>query len=318
LTAPLLPIRVVALYRFTHFPDCEAIRAPLALVCCSHGIKGTLLIAHEGINGTIAGSDTDVDRVLSHIRGLPGCADIEVKESRAPTMPFHRMKVRIKREIVTMGAPDIDPLTEVGHYVAPEDWNALIAAPGTILIDTRNDYEVAVGSFAGAIDPQTRTFRDFPAWFQANRDAVLGNGTKPRVAMFCTGGIRCEKATAFLKAEGVEDVYHLKGGILAYLEAVAPEQSRWQGECFVFDERVAVTHGLAPGRHELCRACRTPIGDEQRASPLYAEGVSCPACHADRSAAQRAGYAERHRQTRLAEARGMAHIGAVPPIRGDG
>jgi UPF0176 protein len=317
-TDPLLPIRVVALYRFTPIPDCEAIRGPLARACRSHHIKGTILLAREGINGTIAGRDADVEALLAHIRTVPGCAAIDIRESRAPTLPFHRMKVRIKREIVTMGESGIDPLSDVGHYVAPQDWNALIDEPGTILIDTRNDYEVSVGSFAGAIDPHTRTFRDFPAWFQANRAALLGEGARPKVAMFCTGGIRCEKATAYLRSEGVDDVHHLKGGILAYLEMVAPEQSRWRGECFVFDERVTVTHGLAPGSHELCRACRTPIGDEQRGSPLYAEGVSCPACHANRSDAQRAGYAERHRQTRLAEARGTAHVGAMLPIRDDG
>ncbi len=311
-TTPL-PIRVVALYRFTRFPDCEAIRGPLAHACCAHGVKGTLLIAPEGINGTIAGSDAAIEHVVAHVRALPGCAAIDVKEARAHEMPFHRMKVRIKREIVTMGQPDIDPLADVGHYVAPADWNALIDDPATILIDTRNDYEVAVGSFAGAIDPRTRTFRDFPGWFRANRDALLRETARPRVAMFCTGGIRCEKATAFLRAEGIDDVYHLEGGILAYLATVPPEQSRWQGECFVFDERVTVTQGLAPGSHQLCRACRMPVGDEQRSSPLYAEGVSCPACHAERSDEQRAGYAERHRQAALAEARGRRHVGAAPP-----
>ena len=311
------PIRVSALYRFTPFEDCAAIQASLARVCADHAIKGTLLLAQEGINGTIAGTDAAIAAVLAHIRALPGCADIMVKDARAPSMPFHRMKVRIKREIVTMGQPDIDPLTGAGHYVAPADWNALIDRPDTILIDTRNDYEVAVGSFASAIDPHTRTFRDFPAWFQANREALLGAATTPKVAMFCTGGIRCEKATAYLRAEGIDEVYHLQGGILAYLETVAPEASRWQGECFVFDERVTVTHGLVPGRHELCRACRMPIGDAERASPLYAQGVSCPACHAERSDAQRAGYAERQRQTALAEARGVAHVGASPAIRGD-
>jgi UPF0176 protein len=316
-TAPLLPVRVVALYRFTAFDDCEAIRAPLALACSANGIRGTLLLAHEGINGTIAGSDAAIDHVLAHIRALPGCAEIDVKESRAAALPFHRMKVRIKREIVTMGEPDIDPLDGAGRYVAPQDWNALIDEPGTILIDTRNDYEVAVGSFAGAIDPHTRTFRDFPGWFRANRDTLLGDGAAPKVAMFCTGGIRCEKATAFLKAEGIDEVYHLKGGILAYLETVAPERSRWQGECFVFDERVTVTQGLAPGNRQLCRACRTPIGEAERASPFYVEGVSCPACHSERTEAQRAGYAERQRQTMLAEARGRLHVGAVLPTRGD-
>ena len=311
MTTEILPISVAALYQFSRFADCEAVRAPLARLCDCEGIKGTLLIAREGINGTIAGSDAAIGRVLAHIRSLPGCADLEVKLSRAATLPFHRMKVRIKREIVTMGEPDIDPLTGAGHYVAPEDWNALIAEPGTILIDTRNDYEVAVGSFAGAIDPQTKSFRDFPGWFRAERERLLGSGAQPRVAMFCTGGIRCEKATAFLKAEGVEDVFHLKGGILKYLETVPPEQSRWDGECFVFDQRVTVGHGLAQGSYELCHACRMPISEQDRTSPLYAEGVSCPACHAERNDAQRAGYAERHRQEQLAAARGEAHVGAV-------
>ena len=314
----LPPIRIVALYRFTMFRDCEAIRGPLALMCCSHGVKGTLLLAHEGINGTIAGPVEEIDHVLAHIRALPGCADIEVKESRAPAMPFHRMKVRIKPEIVTMGQPGIDPPSGAGHYVAPQDWNALIDQPDTILIDTRNDYEVAVGSFAGAVDPHIRTFRDFPAWFHAHREELLARDRLLKVAMFCTGGIRCEKATAFLRAEGLDEVYHLKGGILAYLEAVPPEQSRWQGECFVFDERVTVTQDLQPGSHELCRACRMPIGPEQRGSPLYMAGVSCPACHADRSDEQRRGYAERQRQTGLAEARGATHVGPVLPIRRDG
>lgn len=266
-----------------------------------------MLIAHEGINGTIAGTDDGVGAVLAAIRALPGCEALDVKESRAAAMPFHRMKVRLKREIVTMGQPDVDPLA-AGQYVAPQDWNALIDQPGTILIDTRNEYEVQVGTFAGAIDPRTKSFREFPGWFRAHREQF---GEAPRVAMFCTGGIRCEKATAFLKAEGIDDVHHLKGGILAYLETVAPEQSRWEGECFVFDERVSVAHGLVPGGHALCRACRMPVSPEQRASPEYVEGLSCPACHAKRSDAQREGYAERHRQVRLAEARGEAHVGAV-------
>lgn len=305
-----LSIRVAALYRFTRFDDCGAIRAGLAEACRVHAIRGTLLIAREGINGTIAGSDEAIGHVLAAIRALPGCADLDVKFSRAASMPFHRMKVRLKREIVTMGQPDIDPLASVGRYVAPEDWNALISDPGTIVIDTRNDYEVAVGSFAGAIDPKTPSFRDFPAWFRAERERLLGAGTPPRVAMFCTGGIRCEKSTAFLKAEGVDDVYHLQGGILKYLETVPAEQSLWQGECFVFDQRVSVGHGLAPGSYALCHGCRRPVGAADLASPLYVEGVSCPACHDERSQEQRAGYAERHRQERLAEARGQAHIGA--------
>ncbi|WP_240320758.1 rhodanese-related sulfurtransferase [Sphingomonas crusticola] len=310
-------VRIVALYHFTRFSDCLALQEPLAQLCRAEGVKGTLLLAAEGINGTIAGSDAAIDRVLGHIRALPGCAELTFKESRAETLPFHRMKVRIKREIVTMGEPDIDPLADAGHYVAPEDWNALIDAPGTILIDTRNDYEVAIGSFAGAIDPQTRTFRDFPAWFRAHRDELLGDAP-PKVAMFCTGGIRCEKATAFLKSEGVDEVYHLQGGILKYLETVRPEESRWEGECFVFDQRVSVVHGLEPGTCELCHACRMPVRPEDRASPLYQAGVSCPACHAARTDEQRAAYAERERQTRLAAARGQAHVGATHSrARGD-
>lgn len=308
----VLPIRIAALYQFTRFDDLELLRAALARVCSARGVKGTLLLAREGINGTIAGTDEAIGEILAQIRALPGCAGLDVKESRAATLPFHRMKVRLKREIVTMGEPDIDPLADVGHYVAPQDWNALIDSPDTIVIDTRNDYEVALGTFEGAIDPRTRTFRDFPAWFRAHREELAGD-TPPKIAMFCTGGIRCEKATAFLKAEGLDEVYHLKGGILAYLEAIPPEQSRWQGDCFVFDERVAVTHGLRPGAHVLCRACRMPVTPEQQASPLYVEGRACPACHADRTDEQRARYAERHRQTQLAEARGVAHVGASFP-----
>ena len=308
-----LPIRVVALYRFTPFADIAAIQQPLALACGSNGVKGTLLLAPEGINGTIAGSEEGIDAVLAHIRALPGCADLDVKESRAAVMPFHRMKVRLKREIVTMGEPAIDPLEGVGHYVEPADWNALIAEPGTIVIDTRNDYEVAVGTFAGAVDPQTRTFRDFPAWFREHRDELVGDGPPPKIAMFCTGGIRCEKSTAFLKAEGLDEVYHLKGGILKYLETVPEAESLWEGECFVFDQRVAVGHGLALGSHALCHACRMPVSVEDRASPLYVEGVSCPECHNARDEVQRAGYAERERQMRLAESRGEAHVGVVLP-----
>ena len=311
MTEPDFPVCVAALYRFAVIPDCAAIRAPLADLCRAVGIRGTLLLAREGINGTIAGSDAGIARVIAAIRAIEGCADLAVKYARAPALPFHRMKVRIKREIVTMGQPHIDPLQGGGHYVDPRDWNALIADPETIVIDTRNDFEVAIGTFAGAIDPQTRSFRDFPAWFRAERERLLGEGASPKVAMFCTGGIRCEKSTAFLKAEGVDEVYHLQGGILKYLETVPAEESLWQGECFVFDHRVAVCHGLAPGTHLLCHACRRPMKPADQASPLYEEGVSCPACHAERTDAQREGYRERHRQEAIAAARGEAHIGAT-------
>lgn len=306
-----LPIQVAALYKFAPFDNCAALRGELAELCREAGVKGTLLLAREGINGTIAGLPGAIERVVSHIRALPGCGDVDVKYAGAAVMPFYRMKVRLKAEIVTMGQPDIDPLTIVGTYVEPENWNALISEPGTILIDTRNDYEVAVGTFAGAIDPQTASFREFPDWFRNQRGRLLGAGLPPKVAMFCTGGIRCEKSTAFLKAQGVEEVYHLRGGILKYLETVPVEDSLWQGECFVFDQRVTVGHGLAPGTHSLCHACRRPITAADRDSPLFEEGVSCPACHGTRTEAQREGYRERHRQEMIATERGKPHLGAL-------
>jgi UPF0176 protein len=302
------PIRVTSLYRFARFDDCPAIQRRLKGLCERSGIRGTLILAPEGINGTVAGDGEAIEALVGEIRSLPGCADMPVKDSHAAQMPFHRMKVKIKKEIVTMGEPGISPLHGVGDYVAPADWNALISDPATIVIDTRNLYEVEVGTFAHAIDPGTRSFRDFPAWFRARR-AALTDGKAARIAMFCTGGIRCEKATALLKAEGVEEVYHLQGGILKSLEEVPAEQSLWQGECFVFDQRVCLTHGLETGSFEICHACRMPVAEADRASPDYEEGVSCPACFPSRNAAQRARYAERHRQARLAQERGDRHIG---------
>ena len=300
-------IRVAALYRFAAFDDPAAIRTALEARARALGIRGTLLVAGEGINGTIAGAPEAVDAMVATIRSLPGCAGLAPKYADAAAMPFHRLKVRLKREIVTLGVAGIDAARDAGTYVSPADWNALVDDPDTVVIDTRNGYEVAVGSFAGAIDPGTDAFRDFPAWVDAHRDELAGK----RIAMFCTGGIRCEKATALMKAEGFDDVHHLDGGILRYLEEVPEGESRWRGECFVFDERVAVGHGLAPGSHVLCRGCRMPVSPEDRASPLYAEGVSCPRCHGSRDEVQRAGYAERHRQVRLAAERGEAHVGAA-------
>lgn len=270
-----LPIRICALYKFTRFDDPAALKPGLEAAAAAAGARGTLLLAREGINGTIAAPRAGMEGLLAAIRALPGCADIVVKDSFAHDLPFARMKVRLKKEIVTMGEPDIDPLDDVGHYVAPQDWNALISDPGTILIDTRNDYEVGIGTFKGAIDPETESFREFPDWVRARKEAL---GKAPRVAMFCTGGIRCEKATAFLKAEGIEDVYHLEGGILKYLETVPEGESLWDGECYVFDERIAVGHGLKPGTHVQCKPCGRPVGPKDRASPLYIEGQSCPAC----------------------------------------
>ena len=304
-----LPIRIAALYQFARFDDPGTIK-PGMLACMEEaGVRGTLLLAREGINGTIAGFEEGIETVLAHVRTLPGCSSIEVKESRASTMPFHRTKVRLKKEIVTMGQPDLDPLAGVGTYVAPEDWNALISDPDTILIDTRNDYEVQIGTFEGAIDPKTHSFREFPEWFRAKRAKLEAEGRSPKIAMFCTGGIRCEKSTAFARAEGVEQVYHLKGGILNYLKHVPETESLWQGECFVFDERVSVGQGLKPGEHSLCRACRRPLSEADLTHEHYVEGVSCHRCHGERSDGQRARYAERHRQTRLAEKSGRDHIG---------
>ncbi len=303
------PVSVAALYRFTSFVDCASMRAALESVCREQGVCGTLLLAPEGINGTIAGPSRRIGRVLDHIRGLPDCADLEVKLSSAATMPFHRMKVRIKREIVTMGEPGIDPRVSAGTYVEAPEWNALISDPDTIVIDTRNDYEVAVGSFEGAIDPKITSFRDFPAWFRRERERLLSNSSRPKVVMFCTGGIRCEKSTAFLRQEGVEEVYHLKGGILKYLETIPKGASLWRGECFVFDQRVTIGHDLAPGTHALCHACRRPLSEQDLASSLYEPGVSCGACHCERTDEQRASYRERHRQESLAAAQGRAHVG---------
>ncbi|WP_340589316.1 rhodanese-related sulfurtransferase [Erythrobacter alti] len=316
---PDAPMSVAALYQFATFADPEALRAPLQQLCEDNSIRGTLLLAHEGINGTIAGSPNSVAKVLDHIRTLPDCADIEVKFSSAAKMPFHRLKVRVKPEIVTMGQCDLDPANNAGTYVDPQDWNDLISDPDTIVIDTRNDYEVAVGQFEGALDPRTPTFSDFPAWFRAERERLMakGDGTPPKVAMYCTGGIRCEKSTAFLAAEGVEEVYHLKGGILKYLETVPEELSLWRGECFVFDQRVSVGHGLVQGSYKLCHACRLPVSAEDLESPLYKAGVSCPACHDERTEKQRDSYRERQKQQVLAAKRGVEHVGAILPKKGE-
>lgn len=299
---------VAALYHFTRFAEPAALREPLLAICLAHEVKGTILLAEEGINGTIAGPRTGMDAVLTHIRALPGCADLDVKESTASAPPFLRMKVRIKREIVTLGQPGVDPTVAVGTYVAPDDWNDLIRQDDVVLIDTRNDYEVGIGTFEGAIDPATASFRDFPEWWRTHAADFAGK----RVAMFCTGGIRCEKASSFLIGEGVADVFHLKGGILKYLEDVPESQSLWRGECFVFDGRVSVGHGLVEGGHGQCHACRRPVSAADIASPDYREGVSCPHCIDDFTEADRARFEERHRQITLASARGEAHLGRTP------
>ena len=296
---------VAALYHFVSVPRFSDLREPLQTLCEENGVRGTLLLAHEGVNGTIAGPPAGVRAVLSFLRSQPEFAGLEHKESHASDMPFLRMKVRLKKEIVTMGVEDIDPTRSVGTYVAPRDWNALISAPDTIVIDTRNDYETAIGMFRGAVDPNTKTFREFPDWVRNN----TGLHNKPKIAMYCTGGIRCEKATAFMKEQGFDEVYHLKGGILKYLEEVPAEDSLWEGACFVFDERVSVLHGLEEGEHRLCRACRHPLTAEDAASPLYEAGVSCPHCHATRSEEDRMRFRQRQKQMDLARKRGERHLG---------
>ncbi len=301
-------LTVAALYQFAPFDDPAKLQVPLLTLCKAEAVKGTILLAHEGINGTIAGTETALTAVVDHIRSLPGCAALDVKYSTAREMPFYRMKVRIKKEIVTLGEPGIDPARNAGRYVEASEWNAVISDPDTIVIDTRNGFEVGVGSFKGAVDPGTQSFSQFPAWFREYRKTLPAN---PKVAMFCTGGIRCEKSTAFLRAEGIQDVVHLKGGILKYLETVASEESLWEGECFVFDERVSVGHGLSLGSLELCRGCRAPLGEAQKSSPDFIEGVQCPACAATRTDEQRARYAERQRQVEFAAKRGKPHIGDV-------
>lgn len=295
---------IAALYHFTRFPDPAALKPALETLCRERDVKGTLLLAAEGINGTIAGPRAGIDAVLDHIRGLPGCAALEWKEAASEKPPFAKLKVRLKREIVTMGQPDVDPRARVGHYVSPGDWNALIRQPDVAVIDTRNDYEVAIGTFDGAIDPKTKSFRDFPAWWEQNRERFHNK----RVAMFCTGGIRCEKSTNYLLEQGVEEVFHLKGGILQYLEDIPEEDSTWQGECFVFDTRVSVGHGLQQGPHLLCHGCRRPILPEDRDRPEYEKGVSCHHCIDETSEADKERFRERQRQIALARARGARHI----------
>ncbi|MGD9917133.1 MAG: rhodanese-related sulfurtransferase [Paenirhodobacter sp.] len=297
---------VAALYHFTRFEDPAALKAPLAKLACSQGVKGSLLLAREGINGTIAGPRAGIDAVLAHIRALPGCAGLIWKESAAEEMPFGRMKVRLKREIVTMGEPDVDPCAAVGHYVEPAEWNALISAPDVVVIDTRNDYEVEIGTFEGAIEPKTRSFREFPEWWKEN----AGRFHNKRVAMFCTGGIRCEKSTNYLLSQGVEEVFHLRGGILKYLEEVPEAESLWQGDCFVFDGRVSLRHGLVQGDYDSCHACRRPLSAADKLHPEFEPGVSCHRCLGEYSDADRARFRERERQMRLAAERGATHLGA--------
>ena len=301
--------KVAALYHFAVVDDPAALRPQILEHCEQGDLKGTILLASEGINGTIAGEPENVDAVIQYLQSLPQFAGLEVKYSGAKKMPFLRMKVRLKKEIVTMGVDGIDAATGKGDYIDPQDWNKLTADPDTVVIDTRNAYEVAIGTFDRAINPQTDSFRDFPAWFdEFSKDLGAGSTKKPRIAMFCTGGIRCEKATAYVKAQGFEDVFHLKGGILKYLENVAEEDSRWNGDCFLFDQRVAVGHGLKESDYDQCHACRMPLNASDRTSEKYVPGEACPHCHDSRTGGQRARYRERQRQLEKAEAEGREHL----------
>ncbi|MFQ6546489.1 rhodanese-related sulfurtransferase [Aestuariibius sp. 2305UL40-4] len=290
-------ISVAAFYRFTPIDAPGALKTQLAAALCPLGVRGTLLVAPEGINGTLAAEHDALMQAMALLRQIPGCEALTWKESRADKMPFGRLKVRLKKEIVTMGRPEVDPNAAVGRRIAPEAWNAVLDDPDTVVIDTRNDYEVAIGSFDGAIDPRTVSFGAFPRWWEENAEHFAGK----RVAMFCTGGIRCEKSTSFLVGQGVEDVVHLDGGILAYLEKVPEAESRWHGGCFVFDERVAVGHGVEPTDHTLCHGCRRPLTPEDLSHPDYEEGVSCHRCAGETSEADKARYRDRQRQRAAAK-----------------
>ena len=302
-------IVVAALYQFAPLPDHGNLRDPLLACCLEHGVFGTILLANEGINGTIAGSRNGIDAVVAHICQDERLNNLEYKESHAQTIPFHRMKVRLKKEIVTLGMPDIDPARNAGTYVKPEDWNELISDPDVVVVDTRNHYEVAIGTFEGALDPNTQSFRELP-------DRIAGSEelrSKPKVAMFCTGGIRCEKSTAYMRSIGFDEVFHLEGGILKYLETVPEEESLWRGECFVFDSRVSVKHGLELGSYAMCHGCRQPVSPEEAKDKRFTPGSSCPKCYDTMSDSQHQRFAERQKQVELAKQRGTQHLGRSNP-----
>ena len=307
------PIVVAALYKFVGLPDYVELRQPLLDTLLANDIRGTLLLAEEGINGTVSGTRQGIDRLLAWLRNDPRLADVDHKESYCDEQPFYRTKVKLKKEIVTLGVPGVDPNRRVGTYVEPRDWNALIDDPEVLVIDTRNDYEVAIGSFEGAVDPKTRSFREFPDYIKAHFDPTRHK----KVAMFCTGGIRCEKASSYMLGEGFEEVFHLKGGILKYLEQVPQGESRWRGDCFVFDNRVTVRHDLSEGEFELCHACRMPVSAEDRASAHFVAGVSCPHCRDQLPEKTRASARERQKQIELARERHQPHPIGRDPRRHD-
>ena len=297
---------VCALYKFVTLDDYQALREPLREVMETNGVRGTLLLAQEGINGTVAASREGIDALLAWLRADERLADTVYKESFDDHNPFYRTKVKLKKEIVTMGVEGIDPKQVVGTYVKPADWNALISDPDVVLVDTRNDYEVQVGTFKGAINPETDTFREFPDYVKSELDPAK----QKKVAMFCTGGIRCEKSTAYLKEQGFDEVYHLEGGILKYLEEVPEAESMWQGECFVFDNRVTVNHQLEKGQYDQCHACRMPITEQDKQHQHYQQGISCHHCYDKYDDQQRQRFVQRQKQMKLARVRGESHLGA--------
>jgi UPF0176 protein len=298
---------VAALYQFTTLDDFESLQKPLLTTMLSLDIKGTLLLAHEGINGTVAGTQVSIDKLLNWIRSDIRLANVDAKFSYDDSIPFYRTRVKLKKEIVSMNVENIDPINSSGTYVKPKDWNALISDPDVVLVDTRNDYESAIGTFKNSIIPNTTSFREFP-YYSANE---LSNFKQRKVAMFCTGGIRCEKSTAYLKQQGFEEVYHLQGGILKYLEDIPESESLWEGECFVFDNRVTVNHSLEKGNYDQCHACRLPITVEDKKSNKYRQGVSCPSCYNKKSDIKRLRFKEREKQVQLAKQRGEPHIGSA-------
>jgi UPF0176 protein len=305
-------IVVATLYQFAELPDCANLQAPLLKTCLNSGVFGTILLASEGINGTIAGTRQGIDTVVAHIEADERLRRLQYKESHAAAMPFHRMKVRLKREIVALGVPEVNPARDAGTYVKPKDWNALISDPDVVVIDTRNDYEVAIGTFKGAVNPNTKAFRELPERI-ADEESLK---SKPKVAMFCTGGIRCEKSTAYMRSIGFTEVFHLEGGILKYLETVPEEESLWRGECFVFDQRVSLKHGLVLGSYDLCHGCRQPLSVEEAKDPRFVPGCCCPKCHDSLTAEQFERFAERQKQIELARQRGQKHLGRRDRERG--
>ena len=296
---------VCALYKFVHLDNYTDLRSPLTRLMDEHQIRGTLLLANEGVNGTVAAKRAGIDALLAWFKTDPRLADIVYKESYDSNQPFNRSKVKLKKEIVTLGVEGIDPRHVVGTYVKPQDWNELISDPEVFVVDTRNDYEIEIGTFKNAVNPKTETFRDFPEYVAQNMDPEKHK----KVAMFCTGGIRCEKSTAYMKEQGFDEVYHLEGGILKYLEEVPEENSLWQGDCYVFDGRVAVNHQLEKSGYDMCNACRLPITQQDMESELFEKGVSCPKCASKHTDEQKARFREREKQVQLANERGETHVG---------